>query len=178
MTAEGQTAMLTHPDTDPAGAVNADVTIVEYFDYNCPYCKKMAAVLQDVLAKDRKLRVLYKEWPVLGETSVYAARAALAAKWQHKYLLVHDGLIKGPRLATPAQVDQAIGGLGVDLETLSRDRTQHSNEIDAILARDDEEARALELRGTPGLVVGRELVPGVMDAAELERLIADARGGQ
>jgi protein-disulfide isomerase len=176
ITAEGQKAMLTAPGTEPVGAPDADVTIVEYFDYNCPYCKKMAPVLQELLSADHRVRIVYKDWPILGDISVYAARAALAAQWQHKYRVAHDSLIDGPRMATTAQVDANLSHVGINLKTLAQDRTQHVAEIDALLERNDEEAHALRLRGTPGIIVGRQLLPGIVDVSGLKQLVADARG--
>jgi len=175
ITAEGQKAMLAALGTAPVGAVDADVTIVEYFDYNCPYCKKMAPVLEAILTDDHHVRVVYKDWPILGPMSVYAAKAALAAQWQHKYRVAHDALINGPRLTTATQVDAALSRVGVNLDTLTKDRAQRSAEIDALLERDDQEAHALSLRGTPGVVVGRQLLPGLVDLPALKQLVADAR---
>jgi len=175
ITAEGQKAMLAAPGTEPVGAADADVTIVEYFDYNCPYCKKMAPVFERLLAEDHHVRIIYKDWPILSDISVYAAKAALAAQWQHKYRAAHDTLIDGPRLATTGQVDAALSRVGVNLDTLSRDRAKHSSEIDALLERNDEEAHALNLRGTPGIVVGRQLLPGIVDLSGLKGLVAEAR---
>ena len=99
VTAEGQKQMLANPGTDVAGPMNADVSIVEYFDYNCPYCKKQVPALKALLAQDPKVAVIYKDWPILGAVSVYAASSALAAGYQGKYLAAHDALISGPRLA-------------------------------------------------------------------------------
>lgn len=175
ITAEGQKVMLAAPGTEPVGAADADVTIVEYFDYNCPYCKKMAPVLEGLLKEDHHVRIVYKDWPILGYVSVYAAKAVLAAQWQHKYRIAHDALINGPRLATTAQVDAALSGVGVNLDTLSKDRANHSAEIDALIERNDQEAHALTLRGTPGIVVGRQILPGIVDFGGLKRLVADAR---
>jgi protein-disulfide isomerase len=175
ITAEGQKAMLAAPGAEPVGAADADVTIVEYFDYNCPYCKKMAPVLEGLLTEDHHVRIFYKDWPILGDMSVYAAKAALAARWQHKYRVAHDALINGPRLVTTAQVDAALSRVGVNLDTLTKDRAKRSAEIDALIERNDEEAHALNLRGTPGVVVGRQLLPGIVDLGGLKRLVADAR---
>jgi protein-disulfide isomerase len=175
ITAEGQKAMLTAPGTEPVGAADADVTIVEYFDYNCPYCKKMAPIFERLLTEDHHVRIIYKDWPILGDISVYAAKAALAAQWQHRYRAAHDTLINGPRLATTAEVDAALSRVGVNLDTLSKDGAKHSSEIDALLERNDEEAHALNLRGTPGIVVGRQLLPGIVDLSGLKGLVAEAR---
>src|SRR5450432_120816 len=165
VTAEGQKQMLAKPGTEAVGARKPDVTIVEYFDYNCPYCKKQVPALQALLAQDPKVAILYKDWPVLGPVSVYAASSALAAGWQGKYLVAHDALISGPRLAENEQVDTILQGAGVDMEILKRDRAAHAKEIAALLVRNDEEAHALTLEGTPGLVVGRQLVGGIADAS-------------
>jgi protein-disulfide isomerase len=175
ITAEGQKAILAAPGTEPVGAADADVTIVEYFDYNCPYCKKMAPVFEGLLTEDHQVRIIYKDWPILGDMSVFAAKAVLAAQWQHKYRVAHDALIDGPRLATTAQVGAALSRVGVDLARLTKDRAKHSSEIDALIERNDEEAHALNLRGTPGIVVGRQLLPGIVDLDGLKRLVANAR---
>jgi protein-disulfide isomerase len=178
ITRAGQKEMLRDPGTPAAGAGKPDVVIVEYFDYNCPYCKNLVPALQTVLAQDPKIAVVYKDWPILGPVSVYAATAALAAGYQGKYLIAHDALISGPRLAKVEQVDEALRKAGVDKEILAKDRTTHATEIAALLKRNDEEAHALDLRGTPGVVVGRQLLPGITDAAHLTTLIANSRQGK
>jgi protein-disulfide isomerase len=178
ITRAGQKQMLAKPGTDPVGARNPDVTIVEYFDYNCPYCKQLVPALQALLAQDPKIAVLYKEWPILGPVSQYAAASALAAGWQGKYLLAHDALISGPRLAQNEQVDSILQSAGVNMDTLKKDRAGHAKEIAALLERNDQEAHALTLEGTPGLVVGRQLVPGIADVSYLKKLIANSRQGK
>jgi protein-disulfide isomerase len=178
ITRAGQKQMLASPGTDAVGARHPDVTIVEYFDYNCPYCKKLVPALQALLAQDPKIAVLYKDWPILGDVSVYAASSALAAGWQGKYLLAHDALINGPRLGQNEQVDSILQSAGVNLDTLKKDRASHAKEIAALLERNDEEAHALTLEGTPGLVVGRQLVPGIVDVSDLKRLVANSRRGK
>ncbi len=178
ITRAGQKEMLKNPGTPPAGANNPDVVIVEYFDYNCPYCKKIVPTLQSLLAQDPKIAVVYKDWPILGPVSVYAASAALAAGYQGKYLAAHDALISGPRLAKDEQVDGALQKAGVNMDSLAKDRTAHAAEIAALLKRNDEEAHALTLEGTPGVVVGRQLVAGIADAAMFTKLIANSRKGK
>jgi protein-disulfide isomerase len=178
ITPEGQKQMLAEPGTDPVGARQPDVTIVEYFDYNCPYCKTVVPTLRALLAKDPKIALVYKEWPILGPVSKYAASSALAARWQGKYLAAHDALISGPRLAQNDQVDAILQKAGVNMDTLKKDRTSHAKEIAALLARNDAEAHALTLDGTPGLVVGLQLVPGVASLSFLEKLVANSRRGQ
>jgi protein-disulfide isomerase len=175
---EGIKQMLAKPGTDPVGASHPDVIIVEYFDYNCPYCKQLVPLLHTLVADDPKIAILYKDWPILGPVSAYAASSALAAGWQGKYLLAHDALISGPRLARNEQVDTILATAGVNMDTLKKDRTRHAKEIAALLERNDAEAHALTLDGTPGIVVGHQLVPGVANLGFFKRLIADSRQGK
>jgi protein-disulfide isomerase len=178
ITPDGQKEMLANPGTEPVGARQPDVTIVEYFDYNCPYCKTVVPTLQALLAQDSKVALIYKDWPVLGPVSTYAASSALAAGWQGKYLVAHDALISGPRLARIDQVDAILQKAGVNMDALKKDRISHAKEIAALLARNDAEAHALTLDGTPGLVVGLQLVPGVASLSFLKKLVASSRAGR
>ncbi len=175
VTADGVKSILSKPVFETAGAQDADVIVVEYFDYNCPFCKGLAPTLQALIAGDHKVTIVYKDWPILGEVSVYAARSALAAQWQGKYVVAHDALMQGPRLAQDGQVDSALRDVGVNLDVLARDRTQHAQEITALLARNDSEAHALDIRGTPGILVGRLLVSGSADLSDLQKLVAASR---
>jgi len=178
ITPDGQKEMLANPGTEPVGARQPDVTIVEYFDYNCPYCKTVVPTLQALLAQDSKVALIYKDWPVLGPVSTYAASSALAAGWQGKYLVAHDALISGPRLARNDQVDAILQKAGVNMDALKKDRISHAKEIAALLARNDAEAHALTLDGTPGLVVGLQLVPGIASLSFLQKLVANSRAGR
>jgi len=175
ISAEGERAILQPPGLQATGASHPDVTIVEYFDYNCPYCRRVAPTLQRIIADDRKVALVYKDWPVLGEVSTHAARCALAARWQNKYLVAHDALLSGPRLSTDARVDQLLGRAGIDLTLLNQDLVRHAVEIDSALARSAAEARALQLDGTPGILVGRELMPGGAELPFFQSLIARVR---
>lgn len=169
-------ALAQPPLMPAAGAKDADVTIVEFFDYNCPFCKKTAPELQKLLHVDPKVRILYKEWPIFGDVSAYAARSALAANWQGKFLIAHEALIGSAHdLDETAQVDAILEGVGVNLTQLARDRTTHATEITATLARDAQEAASLGFRGTPGIVIGRQLLPRSLTLKELEQLTQSAR---
>ena len=175
ITREGVRQILAIPGTEAVGARKPDVVIVEYFDYNCPYCKKLVPALKALFAQDPKVGLVYKDWPILGPVSQYAAASALAAGWQGKYLAAHDALIGGPRLARDDQVDDILEHAGVDMDALKKDRVGHAKDIAALLGRNDEEANALGLKGTPGLVVGRQLVGGIADLSMLKQLVANAR---
>jgi protein-disulfide isomerase len=170
-------ASLAQPPLMPAaGAKDADVTIVEFFDYNCPFCKETAPELVKLLHVDPKVRILYKEWPLFGDVSEYAARSALAANWQGRFLIAHDALIGAANdLDKTSQVDAILKGAGVDLTQLARDRTAHAADITAILSRDAQEAAALGFKGTPGIVVGRQLLPRSLTVKELQQLTRTAR---
>lgn len=171
-----RSSILRDPGTPAAGAARADVTVVEYFDYNCPYCRLLQPELDSLMRSDPKVRVIYKDWPIFGDVSRYAARAALAARWQGRYLAAHDALIGTPeRLASEAQVREVLQRAGLDMARLDRDLKVHGGEIDRMLERDDLEAQSLGLEGTPGLIIGSELIPGGMPLAALQRHVALAR---
>jgi protein-disulfide isomerase len=175
ITVAGQKSILAPPVMAAPGSHDPDISVVEYFDYNCPYCKKFAPTLQALSAGDPKIAVIYKDWPILGEVSVYAARSALAAQFQGKYLLAHDALMSGPRLAKDDQVDAVLSRAGVDMTALAKDRALHAAEITALLARIGKEANAMGMQGTPGILIGRLLVPGIAELDELQKLVAAAR---
>jgi protein-disulfide isomerase len=168
-------AILRNPGTPAAGAIDADVTLVEYFDYNCPFCKKLAPALQGLLQADARVALVYKDWPILGDVSRYAARSALAASWQGKHLLAHDTLIGAARLTSNGQVDSLLQHAGLNMIQLKADAVSHGALINALLQRNDTEVRALGIRGTPGLLVGRHIINGVYDVAGLEEAVAIAR---
>ncbi len=171
----GVRTILANPGIEMTGARHPDVTIVEYFDYNCPYCKRLGPAFRQLIAGDRRIALIYKDWPILGEVSVYAARCALAAHFQGKYLVAHDALLDGPRLSQDDQVESLLQAAGIDVGKLKKDLTAHSQDIDALLARIDAEANALELQGTPGILIGRQLVSGVADLSFIQRMIAEVR---
>src|SRR5579863_6833133 len=140
ITAADQRWLLSKAGTPPVGSDKADVTIIEYFDYNCPVCKKLQPALGSLLAQDHNVAIVYKDWAILGDVSVYAARSALAAKWEGKYLVAHDALMAEPSLDDNKQVDAALKRAGIDLARLERDRVDHVEEIDALIQRNDSEA--------------------------------------
>ncbi len=175
VTRSAEIAITRDPGPARIGARDPAVTIVEYFDYNCPFCRRITPMLRQVVAAGPRLALIYKDWPVLGPASVYAARCALAAGYQGKYLQAHDALLDGPRLTSDAEVQQVLGRAGIDVPRMLGDLARHATAINRVLNRNDDEARALELQGTPGLLIGRTLVPGVVGRTELLRLIAAAR---
>ena len=161
------------PDTPVLGNPKGDVALVEFFDYRCPYCKQVEPSLEALLGEDRQLRLVLKEFPVLGPESVTAARAALAARKQGKYDALHRAL-----MALKGQIDEttvlnSAAAVGLDVGQLKRDMA--APEIDAQLQKNSKLADALDIHGTPGFVVGDEIVPGAIGLNELKQLIEAAR---
>lgn len=163
------------PATPVGGNPQGDVTIVEFFDYRCPYCKQVQPALQALLDQDHKLRFVYKEMPVLGAPSVTAAHAALAARLQDKYETFHAAMMATKGQITDGVVYQVAGSVGLDIDRLKHDMA--APEIDQALKANLALASALDIHGTPGFIIGEHIVPGAIDLDALKNLIADARKG-
>ena len=167
--------VLRDPDIPVTGNPNGDITIVEYFDYNCPYCRKIAPELAQVVQDDGKVRLVLKDWPILGPVSVVASRMALACKYQDKYIQAHDALIGVASRLTEARIRELLAGAGIDIDRADRDLAANAKAIDAIIARNGDQAGAFGFKGTPSFIVGKFRVPGVLTMAQFEQVIADAR---
>jgi protein-disulfide isomerase len=167
--------VLRDPDVPVIGNPNGDISIVEWYDYNCPYCRKVAPELRQVVEDDGKVRLVLKDWPILGEVSKLSARLVLAAKYQDKFLPAHEALIGVSSRLTEPRVRELLAGAGVNIDRLNKDLAANGKTIDAILARNNDQALAFEFRGTPSFIVGKYRVPGVLSMNEFEQVIADAR---
>ena len=165
--------LLDDPDTPIAGNPQGDVSLVEFFDYRCPYCKQVVPALEALLRQDPKLRFVYKEFPVLGPESVTAARAALASRKQGKYDAMHRALMALKGHFDDAAVFQAASSAGLDIAQLKRD--MNTPEIERMIKANTDLAAALDIRGTPGFVIGDEIVPGAVSLETLKQLIVAAR---
>ncbi len=163
------------PDSPVAGNPNGDVTLVEFFDYQCGYCKSVVDRVAGAVARDKNIRWVFKEFPILGPASVFAAQAALAAHRQGKYPKFHLALMRARGKLTDAKVLRIAERTGLDMTRLQAD--MKTPEIDAMIEQNKRLADALNVRGTPAFVIGDVLVPGAIDEATLQRLIAGARGG-
>ncbi len=161
------------PATPVGGNPQGDVTVVEFFDYRCGYCKSVAPALKQLVKEDSKVRLVYKEFPILGPESILAARAALAAGGQGKYVALHDALMTASESLTLPVILTIAGQVGLDTARLQKD--MESPAILAVIQRNHELAQALGINGTPAFVVGSELVPGAVDLAALKRLVDQAR---
>ena len=167
--------VLRDPDIPVAGNAAGDISIVEYFDYQCPYCRKIDPELRQVVQDDGKVRLVLKDWPILGPVSVVASRMALASKYQDKYLAAHEAMIGVNSKLTEPRIRELLGGAGIDLDRLDRDLAGNAKAIDAILARNNDQATAFGFKGTPSFIVGKFRVPGVLTMAQFDQVIADAR---
>jgi len=168
-------AVLRDPEIPVLGNPDGDLTVVEYFDYQCPYCKKLAPDIAQVVREDGKIRLVLKDWPIFGAVSRSAAQLALAAKYQNKYQEAHDALIVAKEKLSDANIPELLTKAGVDVEKAKQDLQAHQKTIDDVLTRNDKQADAFGFQGTPGFIVGFFRVPGVVEMKVFKQIIADAR---
>ena len=164
------------PNSPNLGNPDGDVTVVEFFDYNCPYCRKAGQTVQELLASDANVRVIYREWPILGEGSVFASRAALAARAQGKYEEFHWALMNGEGRASEASILKLARHLGLDVAKLQADMT--SPAVEAHIAQSNALARTLGFTGTPAFIVGDRTAPGMLSTDEISAMVAEARAAK
>ena len=190
-----QLALAEHAEAlrhDPASAVggnpDGDVTVVEFFDYKCQFCKQYRPVRDALLAADRGVRFVYKEFPILGGESVLAARAALAVRAQDPglYIPYHDALLQTVGALDEDTLLQIAAEFGLDVQALAIAILQENYalaaalgmagpEVDTILQENYALAAALGIDGTPGIVIGDAVVPGFIELADTQLLVARAR---
>jgi protein-disulfide isomerase len=170
-----EAAVLRDPEIPVAGNAKGDISIVEWFDYQCPYCRKIAPDLQQIAQDDGKLRLVWKDWPILGDVSKVASRMALAARYQDKFQAAHEAMMGLTTKLTEPRIDEVLAGAGVDIDRLKRDLAGNAASIDAILARNNAQAEAFGFQGTPSFIVGKFRVPGVLTKEQFVQAIADAR---
>ena len=171
--AERRAEILHDPAAPVGGNPDGDVTLVEFFDYNCPYCRRVAPSVAELVETDPDLRVVYKEYPILGPGSQFAARAALASAKQGKYASFHHALMEADGQVTEQTVIEVARTVGLDIERLRADMEDPA--IQEAIARNLQLANALGITGTPSFIIGQELVPGAVDLGTLLGLIDRAR---
>jgi protein-disulfide isomerase len=161
-------------DSPVGGNPDGDVTLVEFYDYNCPYCRQMSAVITQAEAADPQLRLVYKEWPILG--SVFPAKAALAADRQGKFVAFHRALYQVRGEVDEGKTFATAASLGLDVDRLKSDVQDPA--IDAMLKRNLALARVLKIDGTPGFIIGDQIIIGPMELDKLQTVIRNTRDGK
>lgn len=155
------------------GNPNGDVTMVVFFDYRCPYCRQASSTVQAMVRSDPKLRLIYKEFPILGPQSVVAARLAVAARKDPRYAALHDALMTAPGPLSEETVLQIAADLGLDRAVLAE--AMKAPEVEDILRANYAVARTLGIQGTPVFIIGDTLAPGVISLDDMKKLVARAR---
>ncbi len=171
--AERRQALLANAGDPVAGNPSGDVTLVEFYDPRCPYCRRMLPALAAMVQKDHGLRIVYKDIPVLGPPSALESRAILAAQKQGAYGRMQEALMRNPAQPSAEMIADTARKLGLDPARLAADMTGPavSSQIDANMTL----ARQLKVEGTPVFIIGSTIIPGAVDQPALEAAIAEAR---
>jgi protein-disulfide isomerase len=168
-----QEELLRDPASPVSGNVNGDVTVIEFFDYRCGYCKRVASAVTQLQKDEPGVRVVYKDFPILGEVSVFGARAALAAREQGKHQAFHEAMLASESELTQEEVLAIAQRIGLDVKKLEADL--QAPEWQAAIDRNHALAKLLGISGTPGFVVGSEVYPGALELPGLKALVKQAR---
>ena len=167
-------AFLEMSEGDPVlGNPDGSLVIYEFSDYNCGYCKRVFGPIQDVLAEDDDIRFVIKEFPILAQSSLFAAQAAIAAQIQGVFPQYHITMMTNPGAISMDTILAAARDAGADISQLQKD--MNSAETAAVINRTRMSAEQLQISGTPGLVIGSTIIPGAISGDELRRLIAEER---
>ncbi len=169
-------ALKDDPDAPVIGNPEGDVTLVEFFDYRCPYCKRASGTVIQLMEEDPELRVVMKEFPILSQESVRAARIALAAGRQGKYESFHFALMENGGSFSDAEIFAVAESVGLDEARLRADMQDPA--IEAALRRTNALAERLGVTGTPAFIVGDTLIPGAVGIDQLRALVAETRAEQ
>ena len=168
--------LLSDPEAPVAGNPEGAITLVEFFDYRCGYCRRVKPTLETLLAENDDLRIVFKEFPILGPESTLAAQAALAARAQGLYEPFHWALMGADGPFDRDHVLAIARSVGLDDERLARDMEEPA--IATLIERNSALARALGIRGTPGFVIGEQVIGGALPLDQFRAVIADARAVQ
>ena len=165
---------LARAEDDPAiGPEDADAVLVEFFDYRCGFCKRVLGDVMALAAADSRLRIVFKEFPILGPLSVVAARASLAADRQGKWTEFHVALMSAPGALSEDRIMDIAAETGLDIAQLRVD--MESEAVTAVIERNRVLANALGIGGTPAFLVKNAIVPGAASQEDLAKLVAGAR---
>ena len=169
--------ILESDDGDPfLGNPDASFVIYEFSDYNCGYCKRVFQTLQQLITEDDDIKLVIKEFPILSESSVLAAQAGIAAQAQGVFPDFHIAMMTARGAISMNSIMAAATSAGADLDRLQAD--MNSPAVEAIIARTRAAAQQLEISGTPGLVIGRQIIPGAIDLDQMRDIIATERAAK
>ena len=158
-------------NTGVMGNPNGEIVLIEFFDYNCPYCRAAAPILFELIEDNPELRIIMREWPILGPDSELAARASLAALKQDGFASFHEALMAQPR-ANAVMIRRAAEQVGLDYAQLQAD--MQAEDVTAHIEASRRAAAELGISGTPTFLIGNTLVPGLLEKADLQALILEA----
>ncbi|MCP9448856.1 MAG: DsbA family protein [Nitrospira sp.] len=167
-----QDELLHDPSSPVSGNPKGEITLVEFYDYRCGYCKRAASAVTQLQKEDPRVRVVYKDFPILGEPSELAAKAALASQAQGKHQVFHEALLASHADMTKDEILKIAAGVGLDVKRLEADMADP--QWQAVIDKNRALAEELGISGTPGFIVGTELVPGMLDLDGLKELIVRA----
>lgn len=167
--------VLHDPDNPALGNPEGALTIVEYFDYQCPYCKMGHSMLIDIVAEEGDIRLVMKDWPIFGAPSVLASQLVLGAVSMGSYEQAHEALMATEARLTEDQVRQVLRDGGIDTDAALAAYRAERGKWDGLLARNSRQAAELGLQGTPAFIIGARIYPGALDETRLRTAIAEAR---
>lgn len=170
---ENSAAIFKSPDDHVAGNPDGNATVVEFFDYNCQYCRRAAPEVLKLIESDKNVRVVLKEFPILNDGSSFAAKAAIASMKQNRYWELHRALIEADGPIDDKRTLEIAKTVGVDTERLVED--MKSEDVDKIIRRNHELAQKLGINGTPAFIIGDKLIPGAVSADELRQALANVQ---
>lgn len=165
------------PNSYVAGNPDGDVTLVEFFDYRCGYCKKFYPVMNELLKTEKNVRIVFKEFPILGPDSQVASQAAIAALIQDRklYLPFHIALMEARGNLNKDRILEIAEEVGLDIDRLQGN--METRKVQEVVAKNYEIAQNLGITGTPGFVIGDTVIPGYVNLEQIRRLIDEARTG-
>lgn len=171
--AENKDALFNDKDLPFIGAADGDVVMVQFYDYQCHYCKMALETVQTLIKADPKLKVVLVDFPILSEDSNTASAAAIASAKQGKYADFYPAVMGYQGRLDKATIEKLAASAGVDVEQMKKD--MESAEVKERIARNHELGGKIGIRGTPGFVVGAKLLPGVAPVEEFKKMIAEVR---
>lgn len=168
--------VLFDPDGPVLGNPNGDITLVEYFDYQCPYCKAAHPLLTETVARDGNIRLVMKDWPIFGAESLRATRLTLGAAELGQFEVANSALMATEARLSAADVNAALTGAGIDIAAATDAFSGAADKWNNYLGRNSRQAESFGLPGTPAYIIGQSLYPGALSKDQLEEAIKSARG--